>query len=121
MANNAVQPGKVLDYVNTTDAAVRSGDVVVAGALLGVALVDIAIGATGSVSIDGVFAVPKVAGAAVGQGVPVVFKANSKAFTVGAPAAGDVTGAAAVAFEAAAAPATTLHVKFTGVPGTIAA
>jgi predicted RecA/RadA family phage recombinase len=121
MANNAVQPGKVLDYVNTTDAAVRSGDVVVAGALLGVALVDIAIGATGSVSIDGVYAVPKVAGAAVGQGVAVVFKASSKAFTVGAPAAGDVTGAAAVAFDAAASAATVMHVKFTGVPGTVAA
>ena len=121
MANNAVQPGKVLDYVNTTGAAVRSGDVVVAGALLGVALVDIADGATGSVSIDGVYVVPKVAGAAVGQGVAVVFKANSKAFTVGAPAAGDVSGAAAVAFDAAASAATVMHVKFTGVPGTVAA
>ena len=27
MAKNAVQPGKVLDYVNTTGALVRSGDV----------------------------------------------------------------------------------------------
>lgn len=121
MANNAVQPGKVLDYVNTTDATVRSGDVVVAGALLGVALVDIAPAATGSVSIDGVYAVPKVAGAAVAQGVALVFKANSKAFTVGAPAAGDVSGVSAVAFDAASAPATTLYVKFTGVPGTVAA
>lgn len=119
MANNAVQPGKVLDYVNTTGAPVRSGEVVVAGALLGVALVDIAPGATGSVSIDGVFAVPKVAGVAIAQGVPVVFKTSAMAFTVGAPGEGDVSGAAAVAFNAAEAPATTLHVKFTGVPGTV--
>lgn len=119
MAKNAVQPGKVLDYVNTTGALVRSGDVVVAGALLGVALADIAIGATGSVSIDGVYAVPKVAGTAVAQGVSVVFKAATKAFTVGALAAGDVSGAAAVAFSAAVSAATVMHVKFTGTPGTV--
>lgn len=121
MAKNAVQPGKVLDYVNTTGVVVRSGDVVVAGALLGVALVDIAIGASGSASIDGVYAVPKVAGTPIAQGASVVFKADSKAFTVGAPGAGDVSGAAAVAFDAAASAATVMHVKFTGVPGTVAA
>lgn len=120
MARNHVQPGRVLDYANTGSAAVLSGDVVVAGALLGVALTDIAPGATGSVQIDGVFAVPKVAGTAVAQGAAVVFKKASGAFTVGSPAAGDVHGAAAVAFSAAAAAATTVHIKFTGVPGTIA-
>ena len=73
MAKNHVQPGKVLDYVNTTGAAIASGSVVVVGALLGVALVDIPVGATGSVAVDGVFSVPKVAGAAIGQGAPGVF------------------------------------------------
>ncbi|MDH1765152.1 DUF2190 family protein [Comamonas aquatica] len=120
MATNHVQPGKVLDYVNTTGAAIASGSVVVVGALLGVALVDIPVGATGSVAVDGVFSVPKVAGAAIGQGAPVVFKAATKAFTTGGSlAAGDVSGAAAVCFSAAASADTLVDVKFTGCPGTV--
>ena len=92
MAKNHVQPGKVLDYVNDTGADIASGDVVKAGALLGVALKDIPDGETGSVAVDGVFAVPKVTGTPIAQGASVVFKADSKAFTVGATAAGDVSG-----------------------------
>ncbi|MEG0937912.1 MAG: DUF2190 family protein [Comamonas sp.] len=121
MAKNHVQPGKVLDYVNDTGADIASGDVVKAGALLGVALKDIPDGETGSVAVDGVFAVPKVAGTAIAQGAAVVFKAATKAFTVGATAAGDVSGAAAVAFNAAAAGDTVVNIKFTGCPGTVAA
>lgn len=122
MAKNHVQPGKVLDYVNTTGELVNSGSVVVVGALLGVALVDVLPGDIGSVAIDGVFAVPKVAGTAIGQGVAVIFKATAQAFTAGgALAAGDVSGAAAVAFIAAAAADTVVAVKFTGCPGTVTA
>ena len=121
MSKNHVQPGKVLDFVNDTGAAIASGDVVKAGALLGVALKDIAIGATGSVAVDGVFTVPKVAGTAITQGATVVFKAATKAFTVGAAATGDVSGASAVAFNAAASADTVVNIKFTGCPGTIAA
>ena len=121
MANNHVQPGKVLDYVNITGALIQSGDVVLAGALLGVSLVDIAPGATGSVAVDGVFAVPKKAGTAIAQGVELVYKAADKEFTVGAAVAGDVTGGSAVAFAAADAAATVVNVKFTGVPGAIKA
>lgn len=120
MANNFIQPGKVLDYLNTTGESVASGQVVVVGALLGVALVNIAPGAVGSVQIDGVFSVSKVAGAAIGQGAAVVYKADLQAFTVGATAAGDVSGAAAVAFAAADAGATQAFIKFTGVPGVVA-
>ncbi|WP_313571408.1 DUF2190 family protein [Comamonas terrigena] len=122
MAKNHVQPGKVLDYVNTTGAVIPSGSVVVAGALLGVALTDIPVGSEGSVAVDGVFAVPKVTGTAIGQGVAVVFKAATKAFTVGgALAAGDVSGGSAVAFNAAAAGESLVNIKFTGVPGVVAA
>lgn len=67
MANNFIQPGKVLDYVNTTTDTVVSGQVVLVGVILGVALGNIAPGQTGSVQIDGVFAVPKLAGAAIAQ------------------------------------------------------
>lgn len=121
MANNHVQPGMVLDYLNDTGEDIASGDVVKAGALLGVALKDISIGATGSVAVEGVFTVPKVAGAAITQGAAVVFKAASKAFTVGVAAAGDVSGASAVAFNAAASADTVVNIKFTGCPGTVAA
>lgn len=122
MAGNHVQPGKVLDYVNTTGEVIASGSVVVAGAMLGVALVGIAPGASGAVAVDGVFSVPKVTGAAMGQGVPAVFKAGAQAFTAGGSlVAGDVSGAAAVCFSAAAAEAAVVDIKFTGCPGTVTA
>lgn len=44
MANNFIQPGKVLDYVNTTTDTVVSGQVVLVGVILGVALGNIAPG-----------------------------------------------------------------------------
>lgn len=122
MAKNHVQPGKVLDYVNTTDEVIKSGTVVVAGALLGVALGNIQPGDVGSVAVDGVFAVPKAAGTAISQGAPVVFKATTKAFTVGgALEAGDVSGPAAVAFNSASAGETLVDIKFTGCPGVVEA
>lgn len=121
MANNFIQPGKVLDYVNTTADAVVSGQVVLIGVILGVALGNIAPGQTGSVQIDGVFAVPKLAGAAIAQGAVPVFKPAEGAFSGAAAAAGDISGACAVAFVAAAADADVVHIKFTGVPGTVKA
>lgn len=121
MANNHIQPGKVLDYTNATGAPIASGSVVAVGTTLGVALADIAAGATGAVAIDGVFAVPKVAGTAITQGAAVIFQAVTQAFTVGTAASGDISGACAIAFAAAAADATTVHVKFTGCPGTVKA
>ena len=121
MAKNHIQPGKVLDYINTTGTAIASGAVVAVGSTLGVALVDIAPGATGSVAVDGVFAVPKVVGKAIAQGDAVVFKADTQAFTTGAVAAGDISGACALAFAAAPSDAAVVHIKFTGCPGSIGA
>lgn len=120
MASNHVQPGKVLDYTNITGATVLSGAVVAVGQILGVSLKDIAPAAVGSVAVDGVFAVPKVSGAVIAAGESLTWDASAKAFDDNAatPAAGDITGAAAVAFQAAGNGITTLNVKFTGVPGT---
>jgi len=59
MATNKVQDGNVLTL--TSAGAVSTGDVVVSGALIGVALVDIAAGATGSVATTGVWSLPKAA------------------------------------------------------------
>lgn len=119
MAGNHVQPGKVLDYTNTTGATIPSGAVVAFGNSLGVALKDIPNTATGSVAVDGVFAVPKVSGAVIKAGESLTWDVSAGAFddNLAAPAAGDITGAAAVAFQDAGNGVTTLNVKFTGAPG----
>ncbi|ROR25156.1 putative RecA/RadA family phage recombinase [Comamonas sp. BIGb0124] len=121
MARNFIQPGNVLDYVNTSGALITSGSVVAAGNLLGVALVDIKPTEMGSVQIDGVFEVPKVSGQAIAQGAAVLYDVSAKAFAPAsaAAAAGDVSGGSAVAFDAAAAGATLVRIKFTGVPGAV--
>lgn len=121
MANNFVQTGHTIDWTNGTGAAKVSGQVVVVGKLLGVALVDIAAGAIGSVAISGVYSVPKVSGAVIAAGENLTWDASAAAFDDNAAVAatGDVTGPPAVAIEAAGAGVTTLKVKFTGVPGTV--
>ncbi|WP_431512610.1 capsid cement protein [Variovorax sp. DAIF25] len=123
MTTTYVQPGHVLDFTNNSGAKISSSAVVRIGQLIGVALTDIAIGATGSVAIDGVHRLPKVAGAVIAQGESLVWDASAGAFddNLAAPAAGDVSGAAAVAFAGAGNGATTLLVRLTGVPGTLAA
>ena len=124
MAQNFVQDGDVLQH--TAAAAITAGQVVKIGNVLGVALVDIPAGGTGSVKTTGVFTVPKVSGSVIAQGGLLLWdvSANSGAgaFAVGSatPATGDVSGPVAYAAEAAAAGTTELRVKFTGVPGTVA-
>lgn len=121
MADNYVQPGEVIDWTNGTGSAVAAGDVVKVGKILGVALVGIANGATGSVQITGVFEVPKVSGAVIAQGENLTWDVSAGAFDDNAatPATGDVTGAPAIAFEGAGNGVTSFKVKFTGVPGTV--
>jgi hypothetical protein len=71
--------------------------------------------------------VPKVSGAVIAQGESLTWDVSAGsgagAFDDNAatPASGDVTGAAAFAFEAAGAGVTSLAVFFTGVPGTVTA
>lgn len=123
MATNYVFGGDVLQY--TAGADIASGAVVKMGNILGVALEAIANGETGSVAITGVFTVPKVSAAVITQGESLTWdvsaNAGAGAFDDNAatPATGDVTGPPAVAAESAGNGATTLRVKFTGVPGTV--
>ena len=121
MAKNYQQLGAIANYTNSTGAAIASGQVVVVGQTLGVALVGIAIGATGSVALEGVFDAPKVSGAVIAQGESLTWDVSAGAFDDNAAiaATSDVTGPCAVAFEAAGNGVTTLAVKFTGVPGTV--
>ena len=119
MAKNFLQEGEVMVWTNITASAVVSGQVVAMGNILGVAEVDIAVGASGSVGF-GVYRVPKVAGAVIVAGDSLLWDASASGFDDNAAvaAAGDIGGSAAVAFETAGAGVTTLAVKFTGVPGT---
>jgi predicted RecA/RadA family phage recombinase len=121
MANNYVEPGMTMTWTNGTGSAVVSGQVVKAGNILGVALVDIASTASGSIAISGVYKVPKVSGAVIAQGESLTWDVSAAAFDDNAavPATGDVTGPPAVAFQAAGNGVTTMTVKFTGVPGTV--
>jgi len=124
MADNYIQPGDIINHVATAD--ITSGQVVKIGQILGVALTDIANGATGSVAVRGVFTVPKVSGAVIAAGESLTWDVSASsgagAFDDNAatPATGDVTGPPAVAYEAAGSGVTTLRVMFTGVPGTVA-
>jgi len=119
MATNYDSEGKVVQY--TAGADISSGDVVVMGNIIGVALTDIANGATGSVAIEGVFTVPKVSAAVIAVGESLTYDVSASAFddSAATPATGDITGAPAVAMEAGINTQTTLKVKLTGVPGTV--
>ena len=113
--NNYQQPGKVIDYVNTTGAAIASGAIVKMGNTLGVAAGDIAIAATGSVAIEGVFSgIPKVSAAVFVQGEKLIWDVSAGKFddSAATPAAGDVTGGA-IAWVAGANAETTCTIKLT--------
>ena len=114
MATNYVSDGNVINWTNGTGSAVSSGDVVATGHCIGVALVDIANGATGSVAVEGVFAVPKVSAAVFTQGEKLIWDASASAFddSAATPATGDITGGA-VAWIAGANAETTCTVKLT--------
>jgi predicted RecA/RadA family phage recombinase len=124
MATNYVQEGNTIQY--TAGADISSGDVVVIGsngdAIIGVALVDIANGSTGSVAIEGVFTVAKVSAAVIAQGEYVVWDASASEFDDNAatPATGDVSDGA-IAWEAAGNGVTSIAIKLTGRPGTLTA
>lgn len=119
MAKNFVTDGTVIQWTNGTGSAVASGQVVKVGNLIGVALVAILAGSTGSVGIEGVFSdMPKVSGAVFAQGEKLVFDVSANgglgAFddSAAAAATGDVTGGA-VAWAAGSDGQTTCTIKLT--------
>jgi predicted RecA/RadA family phage recombinase len=126
MATNYVQEGTVIDYTNA-GSAISSGDVVVIGsngdALVGIALGDIANGATGAVQIsDGVFEVPKADAAVIGVGEFINWDASAGNFDDNqmVAAAGDVSNAMVAVESKGATTGATIKAKLTGVPGTLA-
>ncbi|HEB94329.1 MAG TPA: DUF2190 family protein [Gammaproteobacteria bacterium] len=107
MATNYIQPGEVMDY--TASADISSGDVVVVGARVGVALNDIANGETGPVQVSGVFELPKDTAVALSQGALAYWDATAGNIddTNTNPYAGYV-------FEDAAAADATVKIKLNG-------
>lgn len=123
MATNYLGAGNVIDYANATGSTITSGSVVKINKILGVAIADIANGATGPVQIEGVFECPKLSTAVIAAGESLTWDVSAGNFDdqLAAPASGDVTGSPAVAVEAAGNGTTTVKVKFTGAPGTVTA
>lgn len=114
MTTKYIQRGDIIDY--TAGADISSGDLVLMGHTIGVALADIANGAVGAVAIEGVFVVPKVSAAVfeVGEKLILDVSATPDAFddSSATPAAGDITGGA-IAVVAGANTETTCTVKLT--------
>ena len=104
--NNFKQIGDVIT-IPAAAAAVASGQVLKIGNILAVASHAAAIGEPVECKRTGVFLVPKVSGAVIAQGESLTWDvtagSGAGAFDDNAdtPASGDVTGAAAFAFEAA--------------------
>jgi len=118
---NYIQDGKTIDYTNG-GSAISSGDVVVVGKIIGVAVGDIANGETGVLAIEGVFDLPKVDAAVIAQGKNVIWDASAGAFDDNAatPATGDVSGCC-IAMEAlGATTSANIQVKINVGIGTVA-
>lgn len=101
--DNYVDDGTTVNYTNSSGSAIASGAAVVMGHTLGVALADIAIGATGAVKIKGKVTLPKVAAAVFAVGEKLVWDASAGAFdgSAAVAASGDLTGAAVAAVAGA--------------------
>lgn len=109
MAGNYVMSGDVITA--TASGAVASGDVVLVGKFLGVALTSAANGQTYQLKKSGIFQVPKKNGDAFAQGDYVLWDNVAKHFKIGNG------GPSAACAKAVAGSATTMLVNFTGVPG----
>jgi predicted RecA/RadA family phage recombinase len=79
MAGNYVQRGDV--WKHTAGGNITSGSPVLMGDVLGVALVDITSGATGSVAVGGVFTITKLTTDVVAQGAALYWDAGNSRLT----------------------------------------
>lgn len=105
MAKNYAQDGKTIPLVNSGATDVHSGDPVVVGKLIAVAITDIPAGDTGDGLTEGVFLLPKVSADAVTAGAQVYIKdGNITIEETDAVAAG-------IAWEDAGANTTVVEVK----------
>lgn len=74
------QKGNNIDYVNETDAVVEANTIIVIGSRVGIAGMDIGVGETGTLVMEGVFKMPK-GNAEIAIGDNVYFNAESGVVT----------------------------------------
>ncbi len=103
MTTKFVQPGEVIDY--TAGANIASGQVVLMGARIGVALKAIANGETGPVQVTGVFNIAKMCTDNMAQGALLYWDNTNSRLTTTA------SGNTLAGFAAAAAAASTTSVN----------
>lgn len=84
---NFIEDGKTIDYT-VTGAAIKSGEVVVIGDRIGVAVTDGEIGETIALAVDGVYELPKGSGA-LAQGTKVYVNVTEGVKTVVGAASGN--------------------------------
>lgn len=101
-----IQKGDVIDYVNSGAAKIAAGDIVTIGNRIGIAGTDIAVGATGTLALEGVFEIPKATGA-VTVGAVLYLDANGKATAT----KGDLTTVIGIAIAAAESADTVVRAK----------
>jgi predicted RecA/RadA family phage recombinase len=107
MATNFIASGEILQYTAGSD--IDSGDVVVMGSLVGVALTDIASGSSGSVQVEGVFSLPKKSADTLTLGEKVYWDAVTNGGEITETATSNTF--AGYVYEAAAASTTSVKVK----------
>lgn len=103
MTTKFVQPGEVIDY--TAGANIASGQVVLMGARIGVALKAIANGETGPVQVTGVFNIAKLSTDNMAQGALLYWDNTNSRLTTTA------SGNTLAGFAAAAAGSSTTSVN----------
>ena len=117
---NFIQLGRTMTYTNVSSDTIESGAVVPVGNLIGIAQGQIIADATGVLSMEGVFELPKASSAVIAQGELVQWDASAGEFvaTSATDAAGDITGACA-AWEATPSGATVVRVKINTAVGVV--
>lgn len=110
---NYIQPGEKMEYANS-GSAISSGDIVVIGQRIGVADADIdATTGAGTVSLEGVYSLPKTTGQAWVQGERLFYSTGTSKLT-NVAAAGLIP--AGYVFEAAGTSDTTGNCKLEPLP-----
>ena len=96
MTTKYIQEGNVIDHIAGAD--IVSGEVVVIGGRIGVAIADIANGATGAMGVKGVYKLPKVTAAVLSVGESVQYDVSASLLADGGATAatGDLVNCATV-------------------------
>ena len=81
MAKNFIQKGDTITWTNSTGSDVASGDVVVVGTLVCVAMVDIGNGKSGGLATSGVYELAAITTGAFTQGAALYWDATAKKLT----------------------------------------